>query len=201
MDGDHERRDPSVGPSAGFGLARRVPLWHLTRSLTAAGQPRNLTAFPGSTGAGMVEGGGGGVKGGPPGDSPGRAGIDFAAAALHDARVADPLDVDLDLLHLVAIAPDAALPADRMRAVLVRELARLSIALGEHFAIEEEVAHRTGAHEPLVEEHRRLAERVRHTRDVVQAATSVSAAKAALNELLDALGDHERSETEGSTTA
>lgn len=112
--------------------------------------------------------------------------------------MADSLDVDLDLLHLLALAADDALPVERTRAVVERELARLSTAMAEHFAVEEEIARRAGDPTQLVEEHRRLTERLRHTRHTIRNG-SAGAMKAELMELLDALGEHERRENDAAS--
>jgi hypothetical protein len=107
--------------------------------------------------------------------------------------VAQPLDVDLDLLHLLAVASENALPRDRMRAVFDRELVRLSTTIQEHFAVEEEIARRSGSAEDLETAHRMLSERLSRARELVQR-TSIGEAQVELTELLDALADHERAE-------
>jgi hemerythrin len=107
--------------------------------------------------------------------------------------VAQPLDVDLDLLHLLAVASENALPRDRMRAVFDRELVRLSTTIQEHFANEEEVARRRGSAEDLEMAHRMLSERLARVRELVHR-TSIADLQVELTELLDALADHERAE-------
>lgn len=110
------------------------------------------------------------------------------------------LDLDLDLLHLLATAAADALPSARMRAVLDRELARFQTVLAAHFRTEEEVAARTGDAQGLALSHAQLTEHLSRVRALPNSAP-VREVKAALIELLDALGDHERREAESAEHA
>jgi hypothetical protein len=108
--------------------------------------------------------------------------------------VPDSLDVDLDLLHLLVVSAEDALPVDRMRAVLDRELTRLSVAVRQHFAAEEAVVRRGGGDDELEAQHRLLRDRLVQACELVRSAP-LRQLKADLIEMLDALAEHERRES------
>lgn len=115
----------------------------------------------------------------------------------------DELVLDMDRLHLLVVSPDDALPELRMRALLVREMRDFAAELEYHFGYEEEGGYlevvteqRPGLSrrvDHLQEQHAEILQRIDGVCD--QAETlPVRAIKVAISEVLDLLGEHERSE-------
>ena len=109
------------------------------------------------------------------------------------------LALDLDRLHLVATSADGALPEARMRAVVSRELLELGAVLEGHFASEEASlpATSTGATDvvdDLHREHARILEQLARLAEAAQA-LPIDVLKLRITDVLDAVGEHERSET------
>jgi hypothetical protein len=119
-------------------------------------------------------------------------------AATHDI-----LAVDIDRLHLIASSPDNALPENRMRAVVTRDLLDLCGALEQHFGVEEGViassalARGGGAGFSLAAlrgEHRRILALLRQLASMARE-LPIDVLKLRISDALDLLGEHERAES------
>lgn len=104
------------------------------------------------------------------------------------------LEVDLDLLHLIAVADGDVLPPDRLRGVLRRELGRFIDAMTDHFRHEERVAGHRAHAATLARDHRVFRQQLEELLESTGAAPPAQSQKRLL-ELLDALAEHERTET------
>ena len=112
------------------------------------------------------------------------------------------LALDIDRLHLVATSADGALPEARMRAVVSRELLELCSVLAGHFASEEAsllastsgvAARGADALEELHREHGRILAQLRHLAETAES-LPIDVLKLRFSVVLDAVGEHERSE-------
>jgi hypothetical protein len=108
------------------------------------------------------------------------------------------LALDIDRLHLVATAADGALPEARMRAVVSRELLELCSVLAGHFTSEEAslraiAADNTDAVDELHHEHGRILAQLRHLAEAADT-LPIDVLKLRISDVLDAVGEHERSE-------
>jgi hypothetical protein len=115
----------------------------------------------------------------------------------------DELVLDMDRLHLLVVSPDDALPERRMRALLVRELRDFAAELEYHFGYEEEGGYLTAVTDQrpglsrrvddLQGQHTAILQRIEEVCSEAEA-LPVRGIKVAISEVLDLLGEHERSE-------
>jgi hypothetical protein len=108
------------------------------------------------------------------------------------------LALDIDRLHLVATSADGALPEARMRAVVSRELLELCSVLAGHFTGEEASlramsADNADAVDELHHEHGRILAQLRHLAEAADT-LPIDVLKLRISDVLDAVGEHERSE-------